>query len=161
MVEGISDVGALWKMQELLGMKWDEKGIVIVPAGLKIPVYFIFDADAHQQGNREESKAIARNQRYQRMAGVTPVDFPGTQVHDTWAVFGFELEHTMKEELGEGVYTSIRDYVANELGYDKKRRVMKNIEGSSRFIEYAYELGNKIPTLEDIIRKVTQLSTRI
>ncbi len=171
-VEGISDVGTLWKMQELLGMKWDEKGIVIVPAGgknnidrpvvvfrgLKIPVYFVFDADAHHQGRKAKLNAIARNHRYQRMAGVVPVDFPETQVHDTWAVFNYELERTLMKELNDDVFMRIRDKVATELGYDEPSRVMKNIEGSSRFIEYAYELGNSIPTLEDIIRKITQLS---
>ncbi len=171
-VEGISDVGMLWKVQEVLELKWAERGIAIVPAGgknnidrpvvifrgLGIPVYFVFDADAHHQGRSEEPKTKARNLRYQRMAGVVPVDFPDTQVHETWAVFREDIETTIENELGDDVFTRIRDEVAHELGYDEQSRVMKTIEGSAMFVERAYELGHRLPTLESITRIVTQLS---
>ncbi|HRN71423.1 MAG TPA: AAA family ATPase, partial [Candidatus Woesebacteria bacterium] len=59
-VEGLSDVGLFWKLQEILKSKWEEKGIVVIPAngknnidrpviifrGMSIPTYFIFDGDA-------------------------------------------------------------------------------------------------------------------
>ena len=58
-VEGYGDLGCLRAVEQQLGLSWDERGIVIVPArcknnvdrpvhvfrGLGIPCYFVFDAD--------------------------------------------------------------------------------------------------------------------
>ena len=171
-VEGLSEVGTLWKLQEIMKKDWSQLGIVVVPAGgknnidrptvifkgLSIPTYFIFDADSHCIGKgRKEKDAKNRNHKYLRLAGVSPEDFPDTQVHETWTVFEDTLEEMIKEELGDDIFLSIQKDVASELGYDKPDRVNKNIEGAARFIELVYEKGYQIPTLEEIIEKITQL----
>jgi hypothetical protein len=46
--------------------------------------------------------------------------------------------------------------VASELGYEPSQ-VLKNIEGSSLFIKYAYQGGSKIATLEKIVDQITML----
>ncbi len=84
-VEGLSEVGILWKLQEIMKKNWSRLGIVIVPAGgknnidrpvvifqgLSIPTYFIFDADSHLKGKGEKEKdARNRNHRYLRLASV-------------------------------------------------------------------------------------------
>ena len=60
-VEGPSEVGLLWQLQELMEKDWEKSGIVVISAcgknnidrptvifnGLNIPTYFIFDGDAH------------------------------------------------------------------------------------------------------------------
>ncbi len=170
-VEGLSDVGALWKLQEIMNKNWSGLGIAIVPAGgknnidrptvifrgLSIPTYFIFDADAHLIGKDGENDAKDRNHRYLKLAGVSPEDFPDTQINKTWAVINKNLEKLLEEELGTEVFQSIRGNVASELGYENPRDVCKNIEGIIRLIEMAYEQGHKIPTLEKIVEMVTRL----
>ena len=171
-VEGVSDVAALWKLQEIMEARWAERGIVIVPAGgknnidrpvvifqgLEIPVYFVFDADAQQQGHRDETSAIRRNHRYQRLAGVEPVDFPDTQVRASWAVFNKEMEETIKDDIGRDLFDNFRNQIASELGYDESSKIMKNIEGVSRFVEIVYENNNNLQTLEAIVNQITNLS---
>ncbi len=171
-VEGLSEVGILWKLQEIMKKNWSRLGIVIVPAGgknnidrpvvifqgLSIPTYFIFDADSHLKGKGEKEKdARNRNHRYLRLASVPIEDFPDTQVHKTWAVFKDTLEGILKKELGDKTFLFIQKEVASELGYDEMNRVNKNIEGAARFIELIYEKRYRIPTLEEIIEKITRL----
>lgn len=171
-VEGLSEVGILWKLQEIMKKNWSRLGIVIVPAGgknnidrpvvifqgLSIPTYFIFDADSHLKGKGEkEEDARNRNHRYLRLASVPIEDFPDTQVHKTWAVFKDTLEGILKKELGDKTFLFIQKEVASELGYDEMNRVNKNIEGAARFIELIYEKRYRIPTLEEIIEKITRL----
>jgi len=151
---------------------WPQLGIVVVPAGgknnidrptvifrgLSIPTYFIFDADSHLIGKgKKEEDAKNRNHRYLRLADVSLADFPETQVHETWAVFNKNLEGIFKEALDNGIFQSIQEDVASELGYDDPDHINKNIEGAARFIELVYEKEYQIPTLEEIVEKVTQL----
>ena len=171
-VEGLSEVGILWKLQEIMKKNWSRLEIVIVPAGgknnidrpvvifqgLSIPTYFIFDADSHLKGKGEKEKdARNRNHRYLRLASVPIEDFPDTQVHKTWAVFKDTLEGILKKELGDKVFLFIQKEIASELGYEEMNRVNKNIEGAARFIELIYEKRYRIPTLEEIIEKITRL----
>jgi predicted ATP-dependent endonuclease of OLD family len=172
-VEGPSEFGVLWKLQEIMKKDWLKLGIVVVPAGGKnnidrpivifrgfsIPVYFIFDADSHLVGKgQKEVEARNRNHRYLRIADSTVIDFPDTQVHENWAVFKQNLEAIFKEALGEDEFLAIQNEVASELGYnDHPERVSKNIEGAACLIERVYEKNKRIPILEQIINKITQL----
>jgi len=172
-VEGLSEVSTLWKLQEIMKKNWPELGIVVVPAGgknnidrptvifqgLSIPTYFIFDADSDLIGKgKKEEDAKNRNHRYLSLAGASIENFPDTQVHETWAVFKQNLEGILKGTLGNETFQVIQKQVASELGYDDPDRVSKNIEGAARLIELVYEKEYRIPTLENIIEKVTQLS---
>jgi len=171
-VEGESEVSTLWKLQEIMNKDWSQLGIAIVPAGgknnvdrptvifrgLNIPTYFIFDADAQLTDPKKREKAKECNHRYLRLADAPIEDFPDTQVHETWAVFKENLEKIFKDELGDENFISIRDEVASELGYDEANRVFRNIEGAARFIECIYEKEKQLPTLEQIVSKVTQLA---
>lgn len=174
-VEGQSEVGMLWKLQEIMEKDWAQRGIIVIPAGGKnnidrpvvifrgfsIPTYFIFDADAHLRGDgNKEEVAKNRNHRYLRLAGFQIEDFPRTQVHETWAVFEKNLELLLKETLGNETYFSIRRDIAIKLGFDRPERVIKNIEGAAHFIDEVYTRGNRIPILEEVVEKVTQLSDR-
>jgi putative ATP-dependent endonuclease of OLD family len=174
-VEGQSEVGAVWKLQEILNKDWSQLGIALVPAGgknnidrpvvifrgLNIPTYFIFDADSQLiDKGRMEEEAKNRNHRYLRLANVPVEDFPKSQVHETWAVFHENLEGILKESLGNAVFDAIQEEVASELGYDDRKRASKNIEGSSRCVEIAYEKGHRVQILENIIEKITDLRKR-
>jgi len=166
-VEGLSEVGALWALQKKLGKSWDALGVVIVPAGgknnidrpvvvfrgFKIPTFFIFDGDSRQ---KEKQQTKNKNHMYLRLACAAEEDFPETQVHKDWAVFNDELE-TELTSIGEKNFLRIRDVIASELGYDKPASVLKNPDASARFIEIAYSEGFRYQVLEDIVDKITGL----
>ncbi|MCL0093845.1 ATP-dependent endonuclease [Dehalococcoidia bacterium] len=170
-VEGQSEVGTLWKLQEIMNKNWSQLGIAIVPAGgknnidrptvifrgLNIPTYFIFDADSQLTDTKKRENAKEYNHRYLRLAGVSTEDFPDTQVNETWAVFNENLEKIFKEALGDEDFQVIRHEVASELGYDDASRVLKNIEGAVRFVERLYDDKKRLPILEQIVEAVTQL----
>ena len=172
-VEGLSEVGILWKLQEIMEKDWAKLGIAIIPAdsknnidrpvvifrGLSIPTYFIFDADSKHKGggNKEEDDAKKYNRSYLRLGGVQPEDFPDTQAHEIWAVFEDNLERELEKTLDNRNIQALRSQVASELGYPEAARAIKNVNGAARFIELAYENGNRIPILEEIIEKITLL----
>ncbi|MBE0427411.1 MAG: ATP-dependent endonuclease [Nitrospirae bacterium] len=173
-VEGFGDMGVLWAMQDILKMDWPSLGIAIIPArgknnidrpvvifrGFQIPTYFIFDADSRYKGKKEEQETINRNKKYLKLAGAKEEEFPSTQVHETWSCFEDEIESYLKSELEETVFTPIREETARELGYDKPSNVLKNLDGSEKFIQKVYSLGKALPVLEDIITQITKLSRR-
>jgi len=170
-VEGQTEVGALWKLQEIMKKNWPKHGIAIVPAGgknnidrpvvifrgFKIPTYFLFDGDAVFKGRKQESEVKKYNHCYLRLANVDLEDFPETRISKNWAVFENNIENTIKEDLGEADFVKIRDAVAAELGYQEPSRALKNVEGSAHFISVAYGNGKRLPTLENIINAVTDL----
>lgn len=161
-VEGLSDVGAIWQLQEELGMSWLEKGIVIVPAGGKtkvdrpvvifrgfgIPTYFLFDAD---DGGKPET-----NKLLMRLGATPPQVAPPTTVSPSWAVFRRDLETELAEATGDS-FVGLRDEVATELGYSKPSDSLKNVDGSALFIAKAYAAGHTVPVLEQLVRAVTDL----
>jgi hypothetical protein len=171
-VEGLSDVGILWRLQDIMKQNWSALGIVVVPAigkenldrpvvvfrGLKIPTYFIFDGDNRHNGKKDKEKSTKdRNHRYQRLAGVAaPVDFPSTQVNDTWAVVENDIETIIKSAVGAD-FDKIAQGVADDLKYDGISLLMKNTEGAARLIELLYAKGHKVTMIEDAIRKITAI----
>lgn len=170
-VEGLSDVSALWTIQDLLSLSWDALGIAVVPVvgknnidrpvvvfrGLGIPTYFIFDGDSRYRGTREEAPATTRNRLYLRLAASQEQDFPVTAVVDNWAVFENDLETELKSVLGDADFDRLRETVAGQLGYDQPSAVLKNPDGMSQFIRASYNAGHTIPVLEDIARRITSL----
>ncbi len=170
-VEGQSEVGTLWKLQELMNRNWSRLGIAVVPAGgknnldrpivifrgLKIPTYFLFDADSHLTKTEERGKTKECNHRYLRLAGVSVEDFPNTQVRETWAVFNENLEKIFQEALGDEDFQVARAKIASELAYDDASRVLKTIEGVVRFVELVYADKKRLPILEEIVEAITRL----
>jgi len=172
-VEGLSDVGVLWKLQEVMKQNWHARGIAVVPAigkenldrpvvvfrGLAIPTYFIFDGDSKHKGGKKdkEEQAKSRNVRYQRMAGVEPVEFPVTQSHQEWAVYSNDLETEMKDAVGSSVFEELAQQAADDLHYDGTSQLLKNIEGAARVIELIYSVGKRVPVLETIVEQITAL----
>jgi hypothetical protein len=168
-VEGLSDAAILWAVQQHLNKSWDGRGIVIVPVygknnidrpvvvfqGLEIPTYFIFDGDSNHTGSERE-KSIRSNEILLRLANADVVDFPVTQVHETWAVFNDKLETELKV-VGEELFDRVRAYIADELGYSEPSKILKNPEAAARFIQSIYAEGQRITVIEDIVERVTNL----
>ena len=166
LVEGLTELGMLWKLQEIKNKEWPKYGVVVVPAlgknnldrplvifkGLKIPTYMIFDGDKNMQGTGDEEKHSKTNKSYLKLMGTAEVDFPPTQSHANWAVFEVNIEEEIKKALGEVKYAAYRQKVMDELGCD-----LKNLEASSRFIELIYGGGDRIEVLEDAVDAITSL----
>lgn len=171
-VEGPSEVGMLWKLQEIMKKNWDKDNIVVVPAGGKnnidrptiifngfsIPTYFVFDGDL-RIGKQDEARI--RNNRYLRMAGVPVTDFPETSINYNWAVFQKNIEAEIEQSISSATYQSIRDKVAGELGYDDPKAASKNIEVAARIIEEIYKTGKKVEIMEKLVEKVSALNLGI
>jgi energy-coupling factor transporter ATP-binding protein EcfA2 len=175
-VEGLTEVGIFWGLQTILRSGWDGFGIVIVPAegkskidrptvifrGLQIPTYFVFDADAKHKGDAKKEPATAKlNERYMRLAGVPPQPFPPTIVNSHWAVFEDDVEDVIELAVGETAFIEARDSVAASFGYSKPSEAIKNPEVAARVVTQLYESGKRIPVLEEIVAKVTNLRAPI
>lgn len=170
-VEGTSEVGALWALQEIQTRNWNASGISIVPVsgknnidrpvvvfqGLDIPTYFIFDGDSRHKEGREREKTIQTNHLLLRLAGIDAVDFPATGVFDTWAVLNDCLEAELKLAVGSAPFDQLREQLAEQLGYGEPSAVLKNSEGAALFVTEIYRKGLRIPVLEDIVDKITRL----
>ncbi len=170
-VEGLTEIGVLWKMQEIMKKNWEQQNIVIIPAGgkrnidkptiifrgFKIPTYFIFDSDSHLKGKNNEKDTINSNHRLLRLGDNSVVDFPETIATNNFAVFNPKIEDVIKESIGQNYYADLTSLIASELGYDSPSRVEKNIEGASQIIEKSYNDGKRIPVLEEIVEFITNL----
>lgn len=172
LVEGPSEVGALWKLQEIMGKRWDERGVspiavggkpsldrpAVIFRGLGIPTYLVFDGDRHHQGTPNEEATVRANHICLRLVGGTVEDFPDTQVHDTWAVLSGKFETLLKDELGSDKLKELAGQVTQELGYDTQDRMLKNVEGTARLVDLAYKQGERMPTVEQIVEAASQLA---
>jgi putative ATP-dependent endonuclease of the OLD family len=171
-VEGNTELGVFWKLQEIMNKRWEEMGIVIVPAngknnidrpvvifrGLGIPTYFVFDGDAKYADDKDKKDAtIKRNKIYMNLANHPVADFPDSKADDNFAVFHDNIEKEIETGIGSDNFIKIRDELACNLGYDKPSTLLKNIYGASNFISRIYDLGLKVEILENVIEKVTEL----
>jgi hypothetical protein len=166
-VEGASDVAALWAAQKVLTKRWDELGIVIVSAegknnidrivvsfsGFGISTYFLFDGDANKK-NKGKGDADC-NRALLKLADVTVEDYPVTVAHDRCAVFNDKLETELELALGEKRFQELRQECAAACEFDRPADSLKNPEVMALFIKSAYESGHKIQVLENIIERVS------
>lgn len=163
LVEGVSDAAMLWKIQERLGKKWEQLGFAVIPVegkgnitrpviifeGLKIPTYFVFDADVTN---------ARLNRQLLRLKGATEVDFPDTQVHDTWAVIKENPEQLCESILGKSVCEEIWKCVGDELECNPSK-LKKNLDTVMRFVELVYEKGKSLPVFEEIVNKISRMAS--
>jgi hypothetical protein len=89
--------------------------------------------------------------------GAPVEDFPDTQIHKTWAVLEDDFEALLETELGQEELARILDEVADDLGSERGKNALKNVEVAARSVGLAYEGGLRLPTLEAIVEAVTEL----
>jgi hypothetical protein len=173
-VEGTSEVGAIWALQQIQSRNWDALGISVLPAGgknnidrpvvvfsgLAIPTYFIFDGDSSKTGKNRDV-AIRTNHLLLRLAGTTPLDFPPSGVFETWSVFNDKIEKEFEIAVGKEKFDTIRSEVADCLGYNDSSDVLKNSDGAALFVTQVYKSGGNIPVLEDIVSKISDLRKKV
>ncbi len=157
LVEGPSDIGVLWKLQEIMKKDWNKKAIALIPAGgksqllkaaivfqgLGIPVYTIFDLDI-------DDPTTCRVLRFLDQ----PPEFPTKFIHETWACHEFNLEETLKKCLGEENYDKLWVEVGKDLECNPKR-IRKNEEAMGKFTEIAYEVGMRLDYFENMVEAIS------
>lgn len=162
LVEGDSDIAALWAMQEVMGADWDKLGVVLIPVGGKnnldravvtfngfgIPTYFIFD------GDKVENKTANTNRAYLRMGGLSPTDYPPTAAHANFAVFENDIETYLQNCAGDR-FTSLRAECAAALAFEKPSKALKNAEVMRLFLSRAIAEGFDFPILREIVDAIT------
>jgi len=172
-VEGYGEVGCLRVVADQLGLRWDARGIVIVPArsknnidrpiqifrGLGIPCYFAFDGDVSKRGKSGEGDVVLANHRLLRLARVEPEDFPSTRIEDGWAVFEDQLESELRAGCTDAAeWDTVTQAVRDELGFDSVKRALKNPDGAAAVTRELYERGRSLPNLEAVARRATALA---
>ncbi len=164
-VEGESDVAALWAMQTVLGQRWDEMGIVVVPAGGKnnidrivvafqgfgIPTYFMFD------GDRRGSEGASANRALLRLGGVDVEDYPPTTISHSCAVFEDDLEGYLRSEMSDD-YERLRDECAGHCGHDRPSNALKNSEVMAAFLRQGLDAGYTFGALREVVERITAMS---
>ena len=170
-VEGFGDAGMLWALQDLLKKNWPAKGISIIPAkgknnidrhvlifrGFGLPVYYLFDGDKKNEGCQGEANTKKSNCLLLRLGGEAEVDFPATQVSDSFTCFEYDIETYIKAEIGDKPFSRIANEVANDLGYDSVKKALKNIDAGDELVRRIYSEELRLLVLEQLVRKVTAL----
>jgi len=164
-VEGQSDLGVLWKLQELKQKDWNKYSIAILTTGgkgrvlnakiifdgLNIPNYLLFDKDNNnERQNRRILKLLKRQE----------TTLPAQKVFDEWAYNNPNLEQELKDILTAEVYEKIWEEIEAELDCDDTN-IRKNPEMCARFTEIAYGRGLRFPHFEDIIEKIDALHKKV
>jgi len=157
LVEGPSDIGVLWKIQEIMGKDWNKKAIALIPAGgksqllkaavvfqgLGIPVYLIFDLDIDDPTTKRVLRFLGQ-----------PSEYPKEFIHETWACHEFNLEETLKKCLGEDNYNKLWAKVGKDFECNPKR-IRKNEEAIGKFTEIAYEVGIRLDYFECMVEAIS------
>jgi hypothetical protein len=169
-VEGESDVVALWALQKQLGEGWEELGVVVVPVGGKskidraviafrgfgIPTYFLFDGDK-SGGKASEAKT---NKLLLNLGGGAESDFPPTTISDHFAAFEQDIESCLKDAVDDG-FVALRDACAAEAGHDKPSTALKNPEVMQLFMSRCLEQRKDLRVLRDIVQRVTAIAVTV
>lgn len=171
-VEGYGDLGCLRAIERQLGLAWDERGIVVVPArsknnidrpvhvfrGLGIPCYFMFDGDISKRATDGEADAVRSNRLLLRLANATEKDFPDTTVEASWAVLTDKLEVELRRPFEESAdWDGVAQELRDDLGFASVSHLLKNPDGVAAVVKRGYALGRSFPVLEEVARRVSEL----
>jgi len=159
LVEGLSDVGLLWKLQEIMNKNWERKAVSLIPVdgkeniirikiildGLKIYNYIVYDKEV------ENPKS---NKRLLKSVGLTGEELPKEKIHSTWAYNDLKLEDEVEKALGKEKVEEIWKLVQDELSCTD--RIRKNVDAMARFTELVYEKKLTLPHYESIVEKISE-----
>lgn len=163
LVEGPEDRALILGSAKARGHDLEALGIAVLPVGgktcldhpllllrqLGIPIFACFDADASKgtDGHPESNQALLR------ALGGDVVEFPATQVHDTWACFGESITQTVGDEIGIAEYNKALDEVRGELGLGRKEG-RKNAIVLTETLRRLSDDGRESATLNAVVERV-------
>lgn len=167
-VEGESDVAALWTIQESLNLNWEEKGVVIVAAGGKnnmdrvvvtfqgfgIPTFFVWD------GDRTKNETAGQNRMLAALGQIAVADYPPTTIGDHAAVFEDDIE-TYLEGIAGNEFIRLRQAASNYCEFSRPTAALKNSEVMARFFVEMAAAGLRADALEQIVRRITAIAEAV
>jgi len=159
--EGLSDIGVLWKIQEIMQKNWNQISISILSTGGKggilkskiifdgfnIPTYILFDKD---RSNNRENIRLLRSVEYMG------TEMPDEKLHDIWAYNDLNMEDEFIHVLGIDISEEIWGEIEDLLDCDDTR-IRKNPEITAKFVELVYNRGLSLPHFETIVEKIDEL----
>ena len=165
LVEGEDDRAAILGVAGQLGYDFDSLGIAVVPCSgknnidrpllifrqLDIPVYVVWDGDYC----KSESEKF--NKRLLRLLDRSEEDWPAF-VCETSACFKVDLEKTLEEELGKGLYELSLKKAQQEFDITEKTYALKNPTLFQRIVEHAGSTGKVSDSLQEIVRRIADLN---
>jgi putative ATP-dependent endonuclease of OLD family len=141
-VEGITDVGVMTQVGQLMGFDLASHGVVVVPVSkgdqpvalavlraLEIPTYVVFDAGSEavdtepcrhcgRQGQKRRAEEQKENEAILRALGASPEPFPGSGARDEWACFESDLEQFLADAIP--AFDQQARTIADEMGWKMK-----------------------------------------
>ena len=168
LVEGEDDLAAILGTAKSKGISLEALGISVIPCmgkanldrpalifgALGIPVYLIWDSD---EGGQEDTSKT--NRILLRVAGEAESDYP-SGVKESFACFKVNLETTLREELGAGVFDGIIAELQATFGVASPKDCMKKPTVVSELIIRAKSKGHKSPSIELILDKILELQVK-
>jgi hypothetical protein len=168
LVEGEDDLAAILGTAKSKGISLEALGISVIPCmgkanldrpalifgALGIPVYLIWDSD---EGGQEDTSKT--NRILLKVAGAAESDYP-SGVKEGFACFKVNLETTLREELGAGVFDGIIAELQATFGIASPRDCMKKPAVVSELMVRAKSRGHQSPSLELILDRILELQAK-
>jgi predicted ATP-dependent endonuclease of OLD family len=166
LVEGEDDRAAILGVATALGHELESMGCSVIPCGgkknldrpasifreLGIPVFIVWDGDKGGPDARPED-----NHCLLRVADVEPVDWPNSQVGQSFACFEGTLETLIRDEIGPELFDQELKSCQETLGFPKKKHAVKNPVVIATIITEAKKKGKTSETLEKIVNRILEL----
>lgn len=180
LVEGEDDRAAILGIAKALGYELEGIGFSIIPCGgkasidrpyiifheLGIQIYTIWDGDfgkgetegvCEKCGRNLDKKPDPKyNRRILKLFGYPETDWP-EYVEDKFACFKYDLETTLKNEIGDKLFEECLDACQSDYCICKRKHAMKNPNVIMTIITNAKEQGRPSNTLENIVKKILAL----
>lgn len=181
LVEGEDDYAAIVGMARAMEKDLESIGVSIVPVSGKrsldrpalifrefgIPVYILWDSD----GGKGETVGVCTtcgrsldrrpdptdNHRLLRIVGGNEEDWPEHQ-EPNYCCFRTDLEHTMREEIGDAVFERLLADCQTEFGIPKRKHAVKNPAVISAIVQRARNEGRTSRTLEGVVSSILRLA---
>jgi putative ATP-dependent endonuclease of the OLD family len=173
LVEGDTEVAALFIVANRMGCDWLSTGVAVIPvagknkidraavvfSGLGIPTYVVFDADCRHKGNKDREKQTTdTNRLLLRLCGVAEEDFPSTVASSRHACFAEDFETYCSKQLGSETYERLRKQSALRHGFDSPSDGMKNFDVVVDLVNSIYDEGQRLEFLEEIVTQVNLMT---
>lgn len=170
LVEGEEDRAAILGAALNREHDLESLGVAVIPCGGKesidrplaifrrfgIPVYPIWDADKDQGSQTDQEKSKRTNSLLLRLLGKELTDWP-SGVNGDFACFEVKLEHTLRSEIGEGLFNEILEDLKEEFGYRSNDRALKNPFLMRELVAKAVSRGAACQTLDSIVTAILRL----
>ncbi|NEU13625.1 ATP-dependent endonuclease [Methylobacterium sp. BTF04] len=170
LVEGKSDKAALIAAARLNGIDFEAKGIAVLVADGKnsldrpasifqefsIPTYLIWDCDRNTKGGIEDLRA---NHALQLLSGCNPENIfdAKTIVSNKFACFEYNIEHTLKLEIGDILFEDLINKARDTYGIIRQKDVLKIPAAMTSVLLEASKNGARAKTVDDIVNKICEM----